>query len=304
MKISVIIPIFKAEKYISECIESVLTQTYTNFELILINDGSPDNCEYICNKYARKDNRIKVLSQKNQGVSAARNNGITYSTGEWILFLDADDKLYSTCLETCIKEAIENNLDLLQFLHTQSKLYKENTYNKVLLFNSFTKQKYNVCIGGNFFKASIIKSNNIKFPQDIKLAEDQVFIIQTILKSCRFKILDTILYYYRITPNSATTIIKINEMYKSCYYLINFKQEHPEISFHIDNTLLYFLYSIATNSTTNKEFSRLYKNAQIKHYQWANNCCKIFYFTSLLNIKLATLVAVFYEQIKKILCKH
>lgn len=92
-KISVIIPIYNTEKYISECLESIINQTYTNLEIILINDGSTDNSLSICNNYAQKDKRIQVISQRNQGLSCARNAGLNISTGDLISFVDSDDKL-------------------------------------------------------------------------------------------------------------------------------------------------------------------------------------------------------------------
>ena len=91
-KISVIVPVYKIkEQYLKECIESISKQTYSNLEIILVDDGSPDNCGEICDLYAEKDSRIMVLHQKNQGVSMARNNAIQKATGEWITFIDADD---------------------------------------------------------------------------------------------------------------------------------------------------------------------------------------------------------------------
>ena len=99
--ISVITPIYKAERFLDKCISSVLTQSYTNFELLLIDDGSPDNSGAICDKYAKNDSRIKVFHKKNGGVSSARNYGLDLAQGEFILFLDSDDYLSQDALMIC-----------------------------------------------------------------------------------------------------------------------------------------------------------------------------------------------------------
>ena len=117
MKFSIIVPVYKVEKYIRSCIESILNQKYSDFELLLINDGSPDNSGEICDEYARSDERVKVFHQKNRGVSSARNVGLENSSGEYILFVDADDILYPDAL-FILKKTIETaneDIDLVQF---------------------------------------------------------------------------------------------------------------------------------------------------------------------------------------------
>ena len=99
--ISVIVPVYKVEKYLHRCVDSILNQTYRNLEIILVDDGSPDNCGAICDEYAAKDNRIRVIHQENTGVSAARNAGLEACTGEYVAFVDSDDyvdcALFSAC---------------------------------------------------------------------------------------------------------------------------------------------------------------------------------------------------------------
>ena len=100
--VSVIVPVYKTEKFIHRCIDSVLNQTYSNWEMILVDDGSPDACGQICDSYAEKDGRIHVIHQENQGLSAARNAGIKICKGEWIYFLDSDDFIVEDALEKMI----------------------------------------------------------------------------------------------------------------------------------------------------------------------------------------------------------
>lgn len=98
-KISVIVPVYKAEKYIYRCIDSILAQTFDNFELILVDDGSPDNCGVICDEYAARDSRIRVIHQENQGQASARNHGVAMAEGEWVCFVDSDDLIHPQMLE-------------------------------------------------------------------------------------------------------------------------------------------------------------------------------------------------------------
>ena len=110
--ITVIIPVYNGEKTISETLESVLKQTYNNFEIVIVNDGSTDTTQVILNDYAEQDSRIKVISQKNSGVSAARNNGIVHSEGKYVCFLDADDMYSKTFLEKMYEKITKNNMDI------------------------------------------------------------------------------------------------------------------------------------------------------------------------------------------------
>ena len=107
--ISVIIPIYNVEKYLNKCIDSIINQTYKNLEIILVDDGSPDNCPQICDEYAKKDNRIKVIHKKNGGVSSARNVGLINSTGNYIGFIDPDDYIEPIMYEKLLKVLKESN---------------------------------------------------------------------------------------------------------------------------------------------------------------------------------------------------
>ena len=108
--ISVIIPVYKVEKYLPKCLDSVLNQSYSNLEIILVDDGSPDNCGEICDEYAKQDERFKVIHcEKNGGASAARNKGLEIATGDYIAFIDSDDYVTEKYLRTLVKD-LENNL--------------------------------------------------------------------------------------------------------------------------------------------------------------------------------------------------
>lgn len=114
-KVSVIIPVYKVEKYLDRCMESVVRQTYKNIEIILVDDGSPDNCPQMCDEWAKKDNRIKIIHKKNSGQADARNQGMKISTGEYICFVDSDDYIDRTEIEKCINNAVRNSSDVVIF---------------------------------------------------------------------------------------------------------------------------------------------------------------------------------------------
>ena len=112
-KVSIIVPVYKSENYLDICLDSLLNQTFNDFEIICVNDGSPDNCINILRQYAKLDNRIKIYSQKNQGLSSARNTGLKYASGEFITFVDSDDFLSPAALDIMYKNITENNSDYM-----------------------------------------------------------------------------------------------------------------------------------------------------------------------------------------------
>ncbi len=148
-KISIIVPVYKVEKYIHECVDSILGQTLKEFELILINDGSPDNCGEICDEYARKDTRIKVIHKINEGPSATRNLGILISKGEYIGFVDADDIIQNNMYEKMYQIALKNNSDII------SCGYIEFDKSGECIRESLNPLAGNVCIEGKEIKANL-----------------------------------------------------------------------------------------------------------------------------------------------------
>ena len=115
--ISVIVPIYKVEKYLRKCVNSIINQTYKDLEIILVDDGSPDNCGQICDEYAEQDSRIIVVHQKNAGLSAARNAGLEKISGEYVAFVDSDDTIEPQMYETLLA-MIKNGQEILQFVVT------------------------------------------------------------------------------------------------------------------------------------------------------------------------------------------
>ena len=114
-KVSIIIPVYKCERYLDDCLASVLSQTYTNLDIILVDDGSPDACPAMCDSYAEKDERVRVVHQENQGLSGARNSGLRVAAGEYVQFLDSDDTLVSTAVEQSVRALQKSDADVVAF---------------------------------------------------------------------------------------------------------------------------------------------------------------------------------------------
>ena len=140
-KLSIIVPVYNASKYLERCLDSVINQTLKEIEIICINDGSSDNSKTILENYAKKDNRIKIINQKNLGLSASRNKGIKYANGEYIFFVDADDWIELNTCEITYNFAKEKNLDLLLFgaknIDDDGITYDDNYYNLSCFENEY-----------------------------------------------------------------------------------------------------------------------------------------------------------------------
>lgn len=195
IKISVIVPLFNAEKYAKRCIESVLKQTYENFELILINDGSKDITGDICDDYAAKENRIKVIHKINGGVSSARNAGLDIAKGEWITFLDADDWIEPNFFKI-IDDSSDNSVDWIfaqwRTVWNNGLSNEINDYEKEAeyknwddikdIWDKIANKDICRCPWGKFFRRTIIEENKLRFDNTLKYGEDTVFNYQYLTK--------------------------------------------------------------------------------------------------------------------------
>lgn len=207
---SIIVPVFKVEKYLSRCIDSILAQTSTDFELLLVDDGSPDNSGSICDKYALTDSRIQVFHKKNGGVSSARNFGLDNANGKWIVFCDSDDWVEKDWLES-YHNAINNIVDIIfqgyiQEHHTHQQIHCiRNFSNKYTDTIFFLEQKdllgWTWC---KIFKASIIEDNKIRFNTTLDINEDLLFTLQYCYYARSISILPAAKYHYIIYEDSLT----------------------------------------------------------------------------------------------------
>lgn len=174
---SIIVPIYKTEEYLEKCIDSILKQTYKDFELILVDDGSPDKCPFICDEYKKKDFRIKVLHKKNGGVSSARNQGLCMATGEYIWFVDSDDYIEPDALQKLNEVQQKPGADLCVF---NSKLEEIECLDSI---NNFFNQYYFTYKLGfepwnKIYRREIIQKYNLEFDTQETIGEDLLFNIQ------------------------------------------------------------------------------------------------------------------------------
>lgn len=188
--ISIIIPFYNLENYIERCLRSVLSQTYENLEIIIIDDGSTDKSSNIINKYTLKDKRISYYKQTNKGPGSARNFGIEKCNGRFITFIDGDDYIKADMIEKLVLPMINNNADLAlcNYKMDNEKLtnqqYSETIYEKIediakVMLKDMWKDRICTFMSfGKIYKTETIKTHNIKFPEDINNAEDLVFSIK------------------------------------------------------------------------------------------------------------------------------
>ena len=244
-KVSIIVPVYKAEKYLNRCIDSIIAQTFTDWELLLIDDGSPDRSGDICDEYAKKDIRIRVFHKKNGGVSSARNLGLYNVQGEYVAFVDSDDWIDVNTLNVCFSQIEIYDLDILQFSYTRN----ERKLGNVLDFEShvctlkdyINEKKLLLCVWGTIFSVDVIKQNHIRFNDKMKLAEDQLFVLSCMELSKRIMRIPNILYYYYDNPCSATNNERSEDLIYSSFQCIEFKKQHPLFAFRLDDLVLFFI---------------------------------------------------------------
>lgn len=220
-KISVIIPIYNVEKYLRQCLESVVNQTYRNLEIILIDDGSPDNCGVICDEYASRDCRITVIHKKNEGVSVARNDGIEVASGEWILFVDPDDWLELDCCLQILSIAVQVQCDVVYFqIDENSKtgsLIRRYPYIGSFELNKDDLRKvqldalagYNRSFGfdstgpwGKLYHRDFLLNYRCRFPIGIRKRQDVIFNFYCLDDMDHAYFCDYVGYHYRYNAES------------------------------------------------------------------------------------------------------
>ena len=222
--ISVVVPVYNVEDYVAECIESILNQTYSNFELILVNDGSTDKSPDVVNSYSL-DDRIKVVNQENQGLGKARNVGIekSDSLAEYYCFIDSDDIIEHHALETLVTNAIKNEADIVQSgfkrINEQSKKLFDMHRSKSLkcsglagLESFFSDKEIHASACGKLFNSNLLKKHEIRFKEGIHY-EDHPFIVSALKHSKIVSIIDAPpIYQYRSRKRSITKSFSIKSI--------------------------------------------------------------------------------------------
>lgn len=250
--ISIIIPVYNAEKYIDKCLDTLIHQTYTNLQIIIVDDGSKDDSLNICKKIASSDHRIEIYSKENGGVSQARNDGIRYAKGEYIAFIDADDWVSLDYIEKLYTNINKTNSDITfckyGIMQEDKLFYFEPDYPESIIsgtqeFDSFLIRffdKKHYFMGSScrsLIKKSIIE--NISFNENLYMYEDLIFIFKCLMKSNKVSFINDILYFYR---DNATSILHSKKS--------NFLNHQLEVYKEIKN-----IQSAITNDALNKMFN-------------------------------------------------
>lgn len=305
--ISVIIPVYNSERYLSRAIKSVLNQTYKNYEIILIDDGSTDSSIRICDKFSKEDSRIRVIHQKNKGVSAARNTGIKIANGNYIAFLDADDEITTEALELMHNEMLNNEVDLV--ITNYTKILNNG---KKILNNYNDRGKYKNII--DFISVNyqwgpcnkLIKKDKITklFNDKIAVGEDALFFVEN-FKDCSYSYINKTTYYYYMIDNSAMhnkeitlknlsffnafekIILETDGIAKTCFMI-----------HYIDCYYKYFVLMRDTNGLFCKNRKK-YKERVMEYYKAINKNKKLINYFKILKLRVKIIVCDINEVIKR-----
>lgn len=228
--VSIVIPVYKVEKFLPRCVDSVLAQTYRNTEIILVNDGSPDKCPQICDEYAARNTQIKVVHKQNGGLASARNAGMRAATGEYVLFVDSDDWIDSNMVADLVEISEREKVD---FVRTRAKFanWPNHPDGAVCDFGNenmmrtgrydrerIEKEMLPICIatpqitfgpivsaGGTLYKRELLTDNNVAFYEDVKYSEDCIFNVKALMKCNAFYYLNEPQYYNYYFNNTSIT---------------------------------------------------------------------------------------------------
>ena len=253
-KISVIVPVYMAENYLEKCINSILSQTFRDFELILINDGSNDKSGEICDQYRKKDERIKVIHQNNRGIAATRNTGLESAVGEYIAFVDSDDYADSMLFELMYNKAKLNNSDIVMCNYnlvdgdniSPVKLKYNTVYDgnksvrEQLLYRYYTDDNNGLApLWNKLLKRKLYIENAIRFDTNLKRGEDSRFIFCCLKFAERVDFIEDYLYFYCVHSNSIMHKVQTDQYEKWVYGWKILLEENKTLKFTLDYNKFY-----------------------------------------------------------------
>lgn len=285
--VSVIVPVYNVENYLNECVDSILQQSYDNLEVILVDDGSQDNCPKICEEYAKHDIRVKVVHKKNEGLGLARNSGLDIASGYFVTFVDSDDTLPKKAIEILVKNLIENNA---QFCKGEYQRFNGNRFIKgkaiasgvfindaieegiiarMLGSSPEKSDSIEMSVWATIYDRKIIDDNNLRFESErVWISEDLMFNLPY-LKLCNKAVLvSELVYNYRITPGSLTNKYPIEKFHKLNEYYHELTRRYPAITqkyeYRITRRLLVSARSCIRNQFLNNDNNRQSRRQNIR----------------------------------------
>ena len=287
--LSIIIPVYKVEKYLKQCVDSILNQTFKDIEIILVDDGSPDNCPKICDEYKNIDTRVKVIHKLNEGVSVARNIGLQSACGQYVTFVDSDDYWNNEhCLNEIVKQ-LESRPDFIifgmsKYYQQDKRLIKQPIFyteeiiksdNKIEIFNYLSKNGiFPGAVWDKLIRRDILIKNNIQFNSNLISSEDIDFVLNLILYSKKIKCSNTNMYVYRQQrEESVTNNIRTKNVRDLFFTITQWQERIIELKDReLENTiypLLAYEYSIliALLPKVKSELSKEFQD-DINKYSW------------------------------------
>lgn len=280
--VSIIVPIYKAEQWLPRCIDSILAQTMPNFELLLVNDGSPDRCGKICDEYAVKDDRVRVFHKENGGVSSARALGVKEANGEYSIHVDPDDYIAVNMLEDMVEKAQELDCDVLMCDYYEKKgdvvIYNKQQP-KSLSSKEILKEMLVCDIHGSLcnklVKHRLYEEFDLKFYENINCREDLLIWVQLFSNDVKVGYINKAYYYYLgLNPDSITTRYTNkhyewhnNFIYKLKDFLSDYKIYDTEIILQEADC---YIYGYIGNAITLKEFKRKMTIKYMLYYLFRN----------------------------------
>lgn len=207
--VSIIVPVYNAEKTLGRCVNSILSQTYSDYELLLIDDGSSDNSGYICDQYAKEDKRIKVFHKKNGGVGSVRQLGLDKCSGIFIQFIDSDDWIEKNCLEESIRIAENKDADIVIndfFINNNDTVIRKRQEYSGNLIEDFFAGRIFGALWNKLIKVELVKKSGVSFSHGLSFCEDLTFLCELAInkKSIRIAMNPEAYYHYCVNTNSLT----------------------------------------------------------------------------------------------------
>lgn len=322
MRFSIIIPIYKVEKYLRPCVDSVLQQTFRDFELILVDDGSPDSCPQICDEYAAKDARIKVIHQKNAGLACARNAGIAEAKGEYLVCIDSDDYLLNKDMLAELNEKSKSEPDVI--LYGYKKLFESDgswgadvcptlenglsagaSLKSLLLSGSYTATAWTKAV-----KLSLLHENKIQFRPGM-ISEDIDWYMDVLCHARKFECLEKACIAYRQRPGSISHSPKINSLTDNIWILEEWPKRFDSRNLDEDlkaslmNAMAYYwanllvLYSSYPSNAVSQYKSQVKALIYLHKYAITSRALTMKNFYSLLGFDMTVLLLKVLGKIKK-----
>lgn len=289
MLISVIVPVYNVDKYLRECLDSLIVQTYKKLEIIVIDDGSTDCSGKICDEYAAKYNYIKVIHKENAGLGMARNTGLEHMTGEYVTFVDSDDYLEPDCIENLYIGLTENKVDMckggFQRFTGKNKVLYTIRYNdeffekgeartellpRMIGSRPDRQDSIEMCVCGALYAVAPIKEHSLRFPSERELiSEDLVFNIDYMQYANGACTISDVGYKYRMNPGSLSTQYRSERFQQSCYFFLKMKKHLLDLKYDEITILrlhrVFFVYIRVCIKQETRKISKLSSKESIKN---------------------------------------